>query len=307
MGEKIDSLPVTSLFFGGGTPTLVPARELESVLETIDKSFTLAADAEVTIEANPGTVSPSLLGDLRAMGINRLSLGIQSFDDQVLKRLGRGHTALQGLEACNWARAQGFSNLSLDLMFAVPGQNLESWEETLAITTELAPEHVSAYSLIVEEDTPYGQWCQQGLLDVPSEDLWADMMELTEARLASAGLERYEISNYARRGFESRHNQIYWRNGPYLGFGAGAHSYWQQRRWANTSDVTRYIRDFAVTGAPVAGEETLDLPGQMGETVMLGLRLLRGVDLAEFRRRFGRGLVGGLCRDGGGVSGVGVG
>ncbi len=288
---EVGRIPVESVFFGGGTPTLVDPKYLGQVLGAIFQYFSVSTTAEVTIEANPGTVSPASLGQLRESGFNRLSLGVQSFDNRVLRRLGRIHTAAQAVQAFKWAREAGFANISLDLMYAVPGQSQGSWNETLRSACNLGPEHVSAYSLIVEEGTPFGDWYQRGLLDLPSQDEAAEMMETGVEILEEAGLHRYEISNYARQDFASVHNQIYWENRPYLGFGAAAYSYWGTERWANKESVHGYIEAIQAGQSPVDFTERLGQSGQMGETVMLGLRLLRGVDVAKFRERFGVELV----------------
>lgn len=280
-------LPVGSVFFGGGTPTLVPPTLLIAVLEAVRRNYSVSPCAEITVEANPGTVSSASLRQLKQGGFNRVSLGVQSFDDVVLRRLGRIHTSAQAAQAFSLAREAGFSNINLDLMFAVPGQSLASWVQTLRTACQLGPEHVSAYSLIIEDETPFARWFEQGLLDVPSEDESADMMEKAADILAEGGLLRYEISNYAKPGYESIHNQVYWENRPYIGFGAAAHSYWQRERSSNTDSIPHYIDSIRAGRRPVEFSERLDLRGQMGETVVLGLRLLRGVDLGRFRRRFG--------------------
>lgn len=286
-GEEVGQVQVKSIFFGGGAPSLLPIPLIGRVMDAIAASFCVLGDAEITLEANPGTVTKATLKELRNLGINRLSLGVQSFNDSLLKRLGRIHTAEEAIHTVAAAREAGFANINLDLMYGIPGQTLCHWLDSLEQVVRLQPEHIAAYSLIIEAGTPFGQWHKQGILDVPDEDDTADMMEITSVFLEREGWLWYEVSNYAKPGFESVHNQIYWKNHEYLGFGAAAHSYWNTVRSANTPSVADYITKVSAGLSPVATTERLDLAGQMSETIILGLRLRKGINLEEFRTRFG--------------------
>ncbi|HMN61307.1 MAG TPA: radical SAM family heme chaperone HemW, partial [Anaerolinea sp.] len=223
-------IPVGTLFFGGGTPSLLPLAQLERILSTAARLFSFAPDLEFSLEANPGTVDLDYLRGLKSLGLNRLSLGMQSAHPQELKMLTRLHDFPDVIRAVSWARRAGIDNLSLDLIFGLPGQSLERWSETLDLALGLGSEHISLYSLTVEEDTPLYSWVSRGLVDLPDNDLGADMFELAMDRLAQEGMVQYEISNWARRRadgslFSCRHNLQYWRGLPYLGLGAGAHGY----------------------------------------------------------------------------------
>ncbi|HEX3014775.1 MAG TPA: radical SAM family heme chaperone HemW, partial [Desulfobacteria bacterium] len=281
-------LAVSSLFVGGGTPSVLTLRQLERLFKGVTRSLTLVPGAEITVEANPGTVDLEKLLLLKQLGVNRLSLGVQSFDDFLLRRLGRIHSAEQAVEAYQLARQAGFANINLDLMHGLPGQTMKAWQKTLQQAVSLRTEHLSVYGLIIEENTPFGDAYDAGSLTLPEEELRADMMLWTKKYLEGEGYKHYEISNYARPGFECRHNQIYWRNLPYLGFGAGAASYWQGIRRTNHADIAKYIAAVKSATAPVAESERADITQQMSETMFLGLRLLSGVNKQQFATRFGQ-------------------
>ncbi len=276
-----------SLYIGGGTPSILSVEQIGRLMEVIRRCLPLSEEAEITLEANPGTIDAGELRALRQIGVNRLSLGVQSFDDVFLARLGRLHNVNDVLRVVEEARMAGFRDLSFDLMLGLPGQDLAAWQETLARAVKLRPEHISCYELTIEPDTVYGQWYRQGKITLPIEDTVISMLEWTGQYLADHGYEHYEISNYALPGYKARHNLIYWQNRWYLGLGAGAYSYWQGRRWGNTYQLEKYHDLIAIDELPEEEEEILDLRGQAGETMMLGLRLLEGVSLAEFRARFG--------------------
>lgn len=291
--------PFDTLYIGGGTPTLLTADHVNSVLDACRQQLDLAALREATIEANPGTLSMSLLQGLRRVGLNRISIGVQSFLDDELALLGRIHTADQAIAAVRMARAAGFEQVSLDLLMGLPGQALAAWEQSLEQALALAPEHLSLYALALEEGTPLNEAVGAGHLPAPDEDLAADMYVWAERRLARAGYTHYEISNWARRkalpgkGRSARsnlclHNLRYWQNGRYLGLGAGAASYDGRTRSRNTGDVRGYIRQVERADIPTAESETLDAAGHMGETMMLALRTSRGMRWSDFQRRFGR-------------------
>jgi len=289
---RVAGRPIVTAFAGGGTPTLLPSRLLAQVLAKAREIFPFAADAEVSVEANPGTVD--FAGDkLRAAfaaGANRLSFGVQAFQDELLQRLGRVHSVAEVERAVAAARAAGFRNLNLDLMYGLPGQGVNDWRETLEHALALAPEHISAYSLIIEEGTAFHVEWERGRLEVPDEAVEEEMFHLVRATLGAAGYEQYEVSNFARPGYRSRHNQVYWRNEEYLGLGAGAHSYLNGERFWNIRLPQTYVRRLKAGQSPVEGGEQLDAPGAMAETMMMGLRLLDGVEEERFATRFGRPL-----------------
>lgn len=297
---------VVSIFMGGGTPSLLPARETGRILERVREDFSLAGDVEITIECNPGTVTAEKLKNYITYGINRLSIGLQSTDDEELARIGRIHSYGDFLETYAMAREAGFHNINIDLMAGLPGQNLFSYRKTLERAAALLPEHISAYSLILEEGTPL--YVNQKKYTFPDEDEEREMYELTGRYLAQAGFHRYEISNYAREGYECRHNKVYWRRGDYAGFGLGASSMVQNVRWKNPEDHTvyeSYVEKMKTDGHDCAGYtartraaymagigaqevQTLTAQEQMEEFMFLGLRLTEGVELDEFALYFGK-------------------
>lgn len=280
-----------TVFIGGGTPTVLPNELFEKVLRACQAAFDIAPDAELTSEANPGTVDQAHFAALRAMGVNRLSMGVQSFDDAELRFLGRIHDAGEAEAAIEAARSAGFDNINLDFIFGLPGQDPATWRRTLLTAAEFQPEHLSLYSLTVESGTPLAEWVQSGQVAEPDDDLAADLYLGAAETLAGLGLFQYEISNWAREGRQCRHNLVYWRNEPYLGFGAGAHSFDGERRWWNHRGVADYIARVRAGQEPEADSENIDRRLAMGETLMLGLRLVdEGVTDARFRSRFGVGL-----------------
>jgi oxygen-independent coproporphyrinogen-3 oxidase len=277
-----------TVYIGGGTPTVLPADDLAQFLGAVRRAMTLADDAEITVEANPGTVHAGALVCLRQAGITRLSLGVQSFDDALLRILERIHSAAEARTAVRDARAAGFANLNLDLMFGLPGQTLRHWQDGVRQAVELGPEHLSLYALTVETGTPLAAYIKEGTLPAPDDDLAAEMYEWAEQELGQAGYVHYEISNWARLGYACQHNLVYWHNLPYIGLGAGAHSWWKGRRWANLGHPADYIRALDAGRLPIAAEEEIEPKIEMGETMMMGLRLLEeGVSLAGFQQRFG--------------------
>ncbi|HJQ83677.1 MAG TPA: radical SAM family heme chaperone HemW [Candidatus Binatia bacterium] len=283
--------PVRTIFLGGGTPSLFSPAAVARILAAVGRRFAVARDAEVTLEANPGTVSRSALDGYRVAGVNRLSLGAQSFDAGVLATLGRDHAVADVGQAVGAARDAGFENVSLDLIYAVPGETVAVWERDLAAAIALAPEHVSAYALTYEEGTPYAAWRASGRLTPVAEDDEATMAELALVRLEAAGLRRYEISSWARPGREARHNLGYWDGSDYLGVGAGAHSFSRTpapgRRWMNERPPARWLAGVAERGTAIATDERLTERQARGEFVVTGLRRIAGVDADAFARRFG--------------------
>ena len=293
VSKNLKKRPVDTVFIGGGTPSVPECDVMEKLLQGLRDYFLFSADAEVTIEANPGTLTPEKLSIYRKYGINRISIGLQSPNNKELAMLGRIHNYAQFLESFQMARAAGFSNINVDLMFAIPGQCYEDWIENLRMVAALGPEHISAYSLIVEEGTPlFGMVERSGGDILPTEDEDRQMYALTKKILADAGYHRYEISNYARPGFECRHNASYWERTDYIGFGVAAasllkksKSYPQSRRFTNTSDLESYIKN------PIdnhSEEELLTQKDEMEEFVFLGLRMMAGISTESFKEVFGR-------------------
>lgn len=289
-GYQERRLPVHSIFFGGGTPSLMSTAQVAGLMEEAATSFELLPDAEVTLESNPGDANLARMRELRNVGVTRLSFGVQSLDDATLKALGRRHSAEEARAAVRSARAAGFS-VSFDLMYALPGQSLEHWSETLEDAMALAPDHLSCYLLTVDERVPMGRDVARGRLTLPDDDLAADMYEHARRRLREQGYRQYEISNWARPGHESRHNLTYWRDGRWVGVGAGAASSLDGRRWKNAPVVERYVRALSRgRPAPRSEDELPDRATARHDFLALGLRLREGVSGTEYRRRFGEEL-----------------
>ena len=290
---------VHTIFFGGGTPSLTPLPDLALIFAACRETFDLTADAEITLEANPGTVSLEYLEGLRALGVTRLSFGVQSAHASELALFNRIHSFEDAVETVRLARIAGFDNVNLDLIFGIPGQTLAMWQHTLESTLGLEPEHLSAYSLSLEFGTPMQAWVQRGQLPAPDPDLAADMYEWAGETLEAHGFAQYEISNWAMDGRNTcRHNLQYWRNLPYLGFGAGAHGWAKGWRYSVARSPRGYIEriergdeaEFPFSPA-LAEKEMVDRETEMGETMMLGMRLTaEGVSECTFRERFGIGL-----------------
>lgn len=277
-----------SIYFGGGTPSLLSARQLGDVLSAISSLGTVDKTAEITIEANPGTVSEPYLKTLRGLGVNRLSLGVQSLNDAELALMGRLHSVAEAREAVRFARNAGFTNLSLDLIYGLPGQTLADWQKTLRAAMAIAAEHLSLYCLTLEDGVPMWQAIKRGELPDIDPDLCADQYEMAEDLLAESGYRHYEISNWARPGYECRHNLTYWYNSPYLGIGAAAHSSLDGQRRANTADIGKYLAAFANEAAPVLDlHEEIGAELQLAETAILGLRLEQGISTDDIQARFG--------------------
>lgn len=317
-GAQYGEYQVSSIFFGGGTPTILEGYQLAAILETVKEHFNITTDAEITVECNPGTLTAGKAEKLVQAGFNRLSMGLQSADDRELHLLGRIHNFAQFLESYDLARKAGFRNINVDLMSALPGQTLKSWQDTLQKVTALRPEHISAYSLIIEEGTPfYERFAEDERIReegghprlLPEEDVERQMYELTETFLHTKGYERYEISNYAKPGYECRHNCGYWTRKDYLGLGLGASSLVEHQRFQNTSDLKTYLEQEYLpqcegqheriaetiqlqeeTGLTQTGHhihiETLDKKSEMEEFMFLGLRLMAGISRQQFEKKF---------------------
>ncbi|WP_455193671.1 radical SAM family heme chaperone HemW [Eubacterium ramulus] len=317
-GAQYEEYQVSSIFFGGGTPTILEGYQLAAILETVKEHFNIATDVEITVECNPGTLTAGKAEKLVQAGFNRLSMGLQSADDRELHLLGRIHNFAQFLESYDLARKVGFRNINVDLMSALPGQTLKSWQDTLQKVTALRPEHISAYSLIIEEGTPfYERFAEDERIReegghpklLPEEDVERQMYELTETFLHTKGYERYEISNYAKPGYECRHNCGYWTRKDYLGLGLGASSLVEHQRFQNTSDLKTYLEqeyspqdnglhEKAAENFPLQEKkqleqsehyiyiETLDKKSEMEEFMFLGLRLMAGISRQQFEKNF---------------------
>ncbi|MDD3948119.1 MAG: radical SAM family heme chaperone HemW [Anaerolineaceae bacterium] len=288
-----------SIYFGGGTPSLLSPGQVDALLRAIDHSIGIEAKAEITLEANPGTVDYQELKAFKRSGINRLSLGVQSFIDRDLRSLGRIHNTDQAISAIIQSRDAGFDNLSLDLIFGLANQSLADWESNLEGAAEMGVEHLSLYSLIVEPGTPLAKRVENGEVVLPDDDLAADMYELTMDKLPQLGLFQYEISSWAKsEALESRHNKVYWKNQDYIGIGAGAHGKYGDRRVRNVSTIPAYIKlsrsqASQEEGLSWAVEEVLPISEKeaMQETMMLGLRMTReGVSAAEFLQTYGQAM-----------------
>ncbi len=323
VGQRTEQMNIHTVFFGGGTPSLLSALQFDSILKALRSAFTLTADAEISIEANPGTISPEKLNAIRESGINRISFGVQSANTEELRMLERIHDFFTVIEAVSTARKAGFDNLNLDLIYGLPEQTLASWQTTLQRIVDLHPEHISAYALTLEHGTPFGRWSSKGLLPLPDPDLAAEMYEYAEEFLEANGYVHYEISNWAKKdnaegrrqnaesnssftihqsSFVCRHNLQYWHSLPYLAFGAGAHGYANGYRYSNALRIKTYIErlihpsSFIIQPFPLSpatvNQHKQSLKDDMSEYMLNNLRLTNvGVAESDFRLRFGSGLL----------------
>lgn len=280
--EHTEDYEIVSVFIGGGTPSALKAEAIASIMSTLQEQFFFCEDAEVTIEANPGTVDLEKLTIYRNVGINRLSLGLQSTDAEELKLLGRIHSYEEFLKSYEWAREAGFSNINIDLMFAIPGQTGEAWRQHLYQVAELNPEHISAYSLIIEEGTPFAEQN----LDLPDEDTEYQMYEDTAEILERYGYRQYEISNYAKQGYMCRHNAGYWQRREYLGFGLGASSLYRGMRFSNTRRMQEYLKESRNSDQIRKDVTVLSRNERIEEFMFLGLRMTEGISEKKFEENF---------------------
>ena len=272
-----------TIYFGGGTPSLLSPAHVDKILEAVRNSFVIAKDAEITMEMNPATVTPETLAEYKSLGVNRASFGVQTFDDRELKLLARGHDAADARNTFALLRAARFTNISFDLIAGLPGQMMDGWRRNLDEAISMEPEHLSLYLLEIHEGTPLAEQLRTGRRPLPDESLAAEMYELMIDELETAGYLQYEISNFARSGYESRHNSKYWRLEPVYGFGVSAHSFDGRDRYANDRDTAKYVGRIEASGDAEVFREMIDLAS---EFVFLGLRLDEGVDLGEYRSRF---------------------
>ena len=278
---------VVSVFFGGGTPTTLSIPMLEQLMEAVFKNWDISEDAEITTEANPGTLDRKMADALKKMGFNRLSMGVQAWQNRLLKSLGRIHTIESFQENFRAVREAGFENVNIDLMFALPNQTMEDWQETVQNIVALYPEHISAYSLIIEEGTPFYDRYEKGELAPAEEELDREMYRWAVKYLADHGYEQYEISNFAKKGRQSRHNRIYWQAEEYLGMGLGSHSYMEGERFHNIYDLQEYIKAEGEVSTLKEDIEVISREDTLAEFMFLGLRLTEGVSFARFEERFG--------------------
>ena len=279
--------PISSIYFGGGTPTTLAARDLNALLALLFQNAQIAPDAEISIEANPENLSLDYLRELRAGGWNRISLGAQSLDDASLQQFGRAHRGQDVENALQNARAASFENVSLDLIYGEPLTPPSVWRQTLRRAAQFDVTHVSCYSLTVEDGTQFGVRARRGELKIGDDDSFADLMEMADEILRTNGFSRYEVSNWARPGFESRHNQNYWRGGDYFGLGCGAHGHFAGHRFWNERDAKTYVLRLENGQNARAGEEFLGAHERLSEFLALGLRTREGFDLDEISRRLG--------------------
>ena len=276
-----------SIYIGGGTPTCLPAEDLVQVITKLLKFFPVEKNGEITVECNPRTVDLAYLSTLRKAGVNRLSIGAQSFDPGLLKEMGRVHGAEDITETVYQARAAGFGNINLDLIYGLPGQTMTQWAKTLALAVSLPVTHLSVYGLKLSEESVWGKQYSAGTLSLPDADMSADMQEWAMDYLPGQGYLQYEIANFARSEFFSVHNRVYWNNGNYLGLGLSASSHFDRIRQTNVASLTSYLREVSGGRFPIGQKEILDRETEMGETIFLGLRLRKGISFNAFKQRFG--------------------
>jgi oxygen-independent coproporphyrinogen-3 oxidase len=286
--EEVSARPVDTIYFGGGTPSLLSPGQVEAILETVNSRFEVESGAEVTMEMNPGTVTPESVAEFRRLGINRASFGAQTFDDRELARLGRSHTTEDTTKTFQILRDAGFDNVSFDLIAGLPGQTVSGWQYNLDRALALRPEHLSFYLLEVHEGTPLAEHIRKGIQPRPDDELAAEMYELMLERANASGYEHYEISNLCLPGYESRHNTKYWIGAPYYGFGCSAHSFdGKDRRWSNERDVARYVGLIQQEQNPIVEQVKLTPDEVRAEAVFLGMRMMRGVSVNQYQRMFG--------------------
>jgi oxygen-independent coproporphyrinogen-3 oxidase len=278
----------STIYFGGGTPSLASIESLGRVLQALGWGGSSGGrTTEVTIEVNPGTADRKKIKELKEAGFNRLSIGVQSFDDEMLQRLGRAHDAKKAADLVKDALMAGFDNIGLDLIYALPCQTLANWEGCLERAMDLEPKHLSLYSLTYEQSTEFDRLRREGRMDPCDEDLETEMYLLAIEKLSRKGFQHYEVSNFARPGYSSRHNLNYWKAGDYAGFGAGAHSHKGERRWSNISDPGRYVSALKNGTSPIEMEEKLSVKQQIFEALFLGMRMVEGIEIGEFKNHWG--------------------
>lgn len=279
--------PVNTIYFGGGTPSLLSALQLERILEAVKTRFEVVGDAEITLEMNPATVTPESLAGYLELGVNRASFGVQTFNDRDLKLLARGHDANDARNTFKMLRGAGFSNISFDLIIGLPRQTLDDWQRNLDEALKLDPEHLSLYILEIHEATPLAEQIRSGRRPVPDEEIAAEMYEHLLDRIATTSFEQYEISNFAKPGLASRHNTKYWRLDPVFGFGVSAHSFDGMSRYWNVRDTQEYVSAVEADKTPIAGRDILTDEKLAGERAFLGMRLTDGISVNDYERATG--------------------
>jgi oxygen-independent coproporphyrinogen-3 oxidase len=289
--KKVSSRHIGSIYMGGGTPTILSLDQIKRLIDVVKRCFTFEHGVEFTVEANPGTLTGRYLACLLEQGVNRLSLGVQSFSDKVLQTLGRIHTVAQALDAFRCARTAGFKNIGIDLIFGILGQTAGEWEQTIDAARALKPEHLSIYSLSLDKGSQFAQLANRNGFVLLEDEIVARMYEQAVRLLSSAGYDRYEVSNFSLPGFACAHNQHYWRRGGYLGLGPGASSFLDEKRYENIADSAEYARRLFKDLPVRAFEETVEADSAARETLLLGLRTVEGVDLRRFGRQFGAALL----------------
>ena len=278
---------INTVYFGGGTPSLLTSEQISSLMSAIKNNFNMENGSEITMETNPGTIDLTYLSKIKAAGINRLSIGVQSFNDKELSMLGRIHILEDALNAIKDARKATFDNLNIDLIYGLPGQTVDNWKDSVLKAVEINPEHMSLYALTLEPEEPLFKEIESGVLPEISADTAAGQYELAEQLLEKHGYIHYEISNWAKPGFECHHNLVYWQGGEYLGIGVAAHSYVDNRRSANTTDLDRYVESVSHNRLPPQEvDETITPEMEIAESIILGLRLCNGIDIKDFKKRF---------------------
>lgn len=282
----LDDYKISTIFFGGGTPSILSGNQIAEIMETVVKYLSIEADAEISMEANPGTLTYDKLKTYYKIGINRLSIGLQACQNNLLRTLGRIHSFENYIKNLEEARNAGFLNINTDLMFSLPGQKKEDWEESLEKIVSLEIPHISAYSLIVEEETPFYDWVENRKILLPDEEVELEMYHYTIKYLEKNGYNHYEISNFAKPGFQCKHNLIYWQNKPYIGLGSGAHSYFNKKRFSNVNQIEEYISLLKESKVPIEDEIDVSIKDEISETMFLGLRMMEGVSIEEFTKRF---------------------
>lgn len=281
-----------TIYIGGGTPSLLSVQQIDNILKAVYHNFDIDRQAEITMEVNPGDVSPAYLQALRKLGINRLNIGIQSFDDTLLKFLGRRHTAQDAVVAINAARKTGFNNIGLDLIYGIHGQEINDWKQTLHKALSFSPEHLSCYQLSLDKKTPLYKQCKKEGLKMTEENQALDFFMTTSKVLTDTGYTHYEVSNFALNdSLRSRHNMKYWRHEPYLGMGPAAHSFTDRKRWWNKAAVKTYLKDISGGKNPVDKSEKLSIEQLALEALFLGMRTKDGINLADYKTRFGSDLL----------------
>ena len=288
-GKLDDLVKLKTIYIGGGTPSIIDSKYIVQILETVKNSFFIDSDAEITIEVNPGTIDEKKLEDYKKSGINRLSIGLQSTNDRILKEIGRIHTYNEFLDTYNMARKLGFNNINVDLMLGLPNQSVEDLNDSLDKVIELTPEHVSVYSLIIEEGTPFFEKLNENKITLPEDNIEREMYWLTKRKLEKAGYKHYEISNFAKSGFESKHNLSCWNQEEYIGVGVAAHSYTNNVRYSNIDSIEEYIDNFKEKREydNLVFHEKQNRESKMQEFMMLGLRKIDGIRIQDFKSKFG--------------------